>query len=79
MAASNVGFGVAGAVVIGGNGDSDLAYHRCHFGAGLPQGLSGFRTDLVRQFFLVLLQQRAKFFHQGLALTERALAPVDKR
>ena len=56
MTASNVGFGVAGAVVVGGNGDSDLANHRRHFGTGFPQRLSGFRADLVRKFLLVFLQ-----------------------
>ena len=59
---------MAGAVIVGLHRDTDLADHRSHFGARLPQRLAGFQANLVRQLFLVSLKQFAEGFYHRLAL-----------
>ena len=47
----------AGALIMGADGDGDLALHGGHFGTGLPQRLAGFAGDGQRQRFFVLTEQ----------------------
>ncbi len=65
-----------GALVMGADGDGDLALHGGHFGAGLPQRFAGFAGDSQRQRFLVLTQQVGITTHYGQAILKIHIRPV---
>ena len=79
LATRHLRFRVAGALVVGLDGNADLADHGRHFRARLPQRLAGFQANLVRQGFLVGLQLIPERFHHSLPLGKAAPAPRQKR
>ena len=66
----------AGALVMGTDGDGNLALHGRHFGAGLPQGLAGFTGDGQGQRLLVLAEQVGIAAHDGKALFKGQIGPM---
>ena len=66
----------AGALVMGANGDGDLALHGGDLGAGLPQRLAGLAGDGERQRLLVLAKQVGVAAHYGQTLLEGQIGPM---
>ena len=66
----------AGALVMGANGDGDLALHGRHFGAGLPQRLAGFPGYGQGQRLLVLAEQIGIAAHYGQTILEGQIGPM---
>ncbi|MNU85123.1 hypothetical protein D3C71_748610 [compost metagenome] len=66
----------AGALVMGADGDGDLALHGRHFGAGLPQRLAGFPGYGQGQRLLVLAEQIGITAHYGQTILEGQIGPM---
>ena len=66
----------AGALVMGADGDGDLALHGGDLGAGLPQGLAGFPGYGQGQRLLVLAEQVGVVADDGEALLEGQIGPM---
>ncbi len=66
----------AGTLVMGADGDGDLALHGGHFGAGLPQRFAGFAGDGQRQRLLVLAEQVGIAAHNGQTIVEGQIGPI---
>jgi hypothetical protein len=66
----------AGTLVMGADGDGNLALHGRHFGAGLPQRLAGFTGDGQGQRLLVLAEQVGIAAHDGKALFKGQIGPM---
>ena len=75
---SNLGFGMAGAIMVGLDGDGHLTNHRRHFGAGLPERLPGFQANLIRQLFFMGFQLITKPFNDSLALGKTLPTPLQE-
>ncbi|MPN39623.1 hypothetical protein SDC9_187151 [bioreactor metagenome] len=70
---------LAGAGVIGLDGNRDFVNHRRHFRRRFPAWLAGFTGDNGGQIRFIALQQHGEFFHNRLPLAEGASGPGRKR